>query len=173
MEHAITFAETGHLCLCTLHANNANQALDRIMHFFPHERHPQLWMDLSLNLRAMVAQQLIPTPDGKGRRACVEVLINTPLAADMMRKGDVHLLKELMARSNEQGMQTFDQHLYEMYAAGEITYEDAIAHADSANDLRLMIKLGTDSDPDALTRGLEGLSIQGDDEDDRGQAFGR
>ena len=173
MEHAITFAETGHLCLCTLHANNANQALDRIMHFFPHERHPQLWMDLSLNLRAMVAQQLIPTPDGKGRRACIEVLINTPLAADMMRKGDVHLLKELMARSNEQGMQTFDQHLYEMYAGGEITYEDAIAHADSANDLRLMIKLGTDADPEALTRGLEGLSIQTDAEDDRGHAYGR
>ncbi len=164
MEHAITFAETGHLCLCTLHANNANQALDRIMHFFPSERAPQLWMDLSLNLRAMVAQQLIPTPDGKGRRACVEVLINTPLAADMIRKGEVHMLKELMAKSNEQGMQTFDQHLYEMYAGGEITYEDAIAHADSANDLRLMIKLGADSDPEALTRGLSGLKIENDDE---------
>jgi twitching motility protein PilU len=174
MEHAITFAETGHLCLCTLHANNANQALDRIMHFFPHERHPQLWMDLSLNLKAMVAQQLIPTPDGKGRRACVEVLINTPLASDIIRKGDVHMLKELMARSNEHGMQTFDQHLYEMYSAGEITYEDAIAHADSANDLRLMIKLGTDAgDPDALTRGLEGLTIENDKEQERGQMFGR
>jgi len=173
MEHAITFAETGHLCLCTLHANNANQALDRIMHFFPHERHPQLWMDLSLNLKAMVAQQLIPTPDGKGRRACVEVLINTPLAADIIRKGDVHMLKELMTRSTEQGMQTFDQHLYEMYASGEITYEDAIAHADSANDLRLMIKLGADSDPESLTRGLEGLTLQDEKEDDRGHAFGR
>jgi twitching motility protein PilU len=173
MEHAITFAETGHLCLCTLHANNANQALDRIMHFFPHERHPQLWMDLSLNLKGMVAQQLIPTPDGKGRRACVEVLINTPLASDIIRKGEVHMMKELMARSNEHGMQTFDQHLYEMYAAGEITYEDAIAHADSANDLRLMIKLGTDSDPESLTRGLEGLAIQDEREEDRGHAFGR
>jgi len=173
MEHAITFAETGHLCLCTLHANNANQALDRIMHFFPHERHPQLWMDLSLNLKAMVAQQLIPTPDGKGRRACVEVLINTPLAADTIRKGDVHMLKELMARSNEHGMQTFDQHLYEMYAAGEITYEDAIAHADSANDLRLMIKLGADSDPDSLTRGLEGLKIEEDKENDQGRMMRR
>ena len=167
MEHAITFAETGHLCLCTLHANNANQALDRIMHFFPPERHLQLWMDLSLNLKAMVAQQLIPTPDGKGRRACVEVLINSPLAADLIRKGEVHTLKELMANSNEQGMQTFDQHLYEMYSNGEITYEDAIAHADSANDLRLMIKLGADAqNPNALLEGVAGLSIA--DEKDEG-----
>ncbi|MDB6063435.1 MAG: type pili twitching motility protein PilT [Verrucomicrobiaceae bacterium] len=173
MEHAITFAETGHLCLCTLHANNANQALDRIMHFFPVERHAQLWMDLSLNLRAMVAQQLIPTPDGKGRRACVEVLINTPLAADLIRKGEVHTLKELMSKSNEQGMQTFDQHLYEMYSQGEITYEDAIAHADSANDLRLMIKLGTDSDPNSLINGVSGLSIENDKEQDRGRMMGR
>lgn len=171
MEHAITFAETGHLCLCTLHANNANQALDRIMHFFPSERHPQMWMDLSLNLRAMVAQQLIPTPDGKGRRACVEVLINTPLAADLIRKGEVHVLKELMAKSNEQGMQTFDQHLYEMYSSGEITYEDAIAHADSANDLRLMIKLGADSDPNALVKGVAGLKLQDEKEDDRGRVM--
>jgi twitching motility protein PilU len=173
MENAITFAETGHLCLCTLHANNANQALDRIMHFFPPERHPQLWMDLSLNLKAMIAQQLIPTPDGKGRRACVEVLINTPLAADLIRKGDVHMLKELMSRSNEQGMQTFDQHLYEMYAGGQITYEDAIAHADSANDLRLMIKLGADADPNALTDGLAGLAIEDEKENDRGRSMGR
>lgn len=173
MENAITFAETGHLCLCTLHANNANQALDRIMHFFPPERHPQLWMDLSLNLKAMIAQQLIPTPDGKGRRACVEVLINTPLASDLIRKGDVHMLKELMSRSNEQGMQTFDQHLYEMYAGGEITYEDAIAHADSANDLRLMIKLGADADPNALTDGLAGLAIEDEKESDRGRSMGR
>ena len=169
MEHAITFAETGHLCLCTLHANNANQALDRIMHFFPPERHLQLWMDLSLNLKAMVAQQLIPTPDGKGRRACVEILINSPLASDLIRKGEVHLLKELMANSNEMGMQTFDQHLYEMYSAGEITYEDAIAHADSANDLRLMIKLGADAqNPNALLEGVSGLKIA--DEKDEGTA---
>jgi twitching motility protein PilU len=173
MEHAITFAETGHLCLCTLHANNANQALDRIMHFFPDERHSQLWMDLSLNLKAMVAQQLIPTPDGKGRRACVEVLLNTPLAADLIRKGEVHMLKELMTRSNEQGMQTFDQHLYEMYSQGEITYEDAIAHADSQNDLRLMIKLGADSDPNALINGISGLSMAEETENDRGRSFGR
>lgn len=173
MEHAITFAETGHLCLCTLHANNANQALDRIMHFFPSDRHSQMWMDLSLNLRAMVAQQLIPTPDGKGRRACVEVLINSPLAADLIRKGEVHMLKDLMSKSNEQGMQTFDQHLYEMYSQGEITYEDAIAHADSANDLRLMIKLGADSDPNALINGISGLTVQNDDEQDQGRMMRR
>jgi twitching motility protein PilU len=165
MEHAITFAETGHLCLCTLHANNANQALDRILHFFPAERHPQLFMDLSLNLKAMVAQQLIPTPDGKGRRACVEILINTPLASDLIRKGEVHTLKDLMTRSNEQGMQTFDQHLYELYSAGEITYEDAIAHADSANDLRLMIKLGADNDPSRLGLAASGLSLETETED--------
>ena len=173
MEHAVTFAETGHLCLCTLHANNANQALDRILHFFPPERHPQLWMDLSLNLKAMVAQQLIPTPDGKGRRACVEVLINTPLASDLIRKGEVHMLKDLMSKSTEQGMQTFDQHLYEMYSQGEITYEDALAHADSQNDLRLMIKLGSDNDPNALVSGVAGLTVQMDDENDRGRMMRR
>lgn len=131
MDHAIAFAETGHLCLCTLHANNANQALDRIIHFFPADRHRQLWMDLSLNLKGIVAQQLIPTPDGQGRRACLEVFLNTPLAADLVRKGEVHELKELMKRSTEQGMQTFDQALYELYDSGEITYEDALSHADS------------------------------------------
>ena len=145
MEHAITFAETGHLCLCTLHANNANQALDRILHFFPPERHGQLWMDLSLNLKAMVAQQLVPTADGSGRRAVVEVLLNTPLAQDLIRKGEVHALKELMKKSTEQGMQTFDQALYELFKDGEITYEDALVYADSANDLRLMIKLGDEN----------------------------
>ena len=131
MDHAVAFAETGHLCLATLHANNANQALDRIIHFFPTEMHQQVWMDLSLNLKAIVAQQLIPTPDGKGRRAAIEVMLNTPLAADLIRKGDVHELKSLMARSNELGMQTFDQALYRLYSQGEITYEDALAHADS------------------------------------------
>jgi twitching motility protein PilU len=134
------------LCLATLHANNANQALDRIIHFFPTELHQQVWMDLSLNLKGIVAQQLIPTPDGKGRRAAIEVLLNTPLAADLIRKGEVHELKPLMARSNEAGMQTFDQALYKLYVSGEITYEDALAHADSANDLRLMIKLGSETD---------------------------
>jgi twitching motility protein PilU len=141
MDHAIAFAETGHLCLATLHANNANQAMDRIINFFPEDRRDQLLMDLSLNLKAILAQQLVPTVDGKGRRVCVEVLINTPLAADMIRKGEVHKLKDLMKRSNQQGMKTFDQALYELYREGEITQEDAIHHADSANEVRLMIKL--------------------------------
>jgi twitching motility protein PilU len=168
MEHAITFAETGHLCLCTLHANNANQALDRILHFFPADRHGQLWMDLSLNLRAIVAQQLMPTPDGKGRRACVEVLLNTPLAQDMIRKGEVYELKSLMAKSNEQGMQTFDQALYALYRSGEITYEDALAHADSANDLRLMIKLGDESSSDQLDNIAGSLTLEENQSDDFG-----
>ena len=144
MDHAIAFSETGHLVLATLHANNANQALDRIIHFFPSDRHGQLWMDLSLNLKGIVAQQLLPTPDGKSRRAAIEVLLNTPLAADMIRKGEVHNLKELMKKSRELGMQTFDQALFDLYTAGEITYEHALSHADSPNDLRLMIKLEAD-----------------------------
>ena len=161
MDHAVAFAETGHLCLATLHANNANQALDRIIHFFPNEMHQQVWMDLSLNLKAIVAQQLIPTPDGKGRRAAIEVMLNTPLAADMIRKGEVHELKPLMARSNEVGMQTFDQALYKLYSSGEITYEDALAHADSANDLRLMIKLGSETDGKHLMQSQqEGFSLE-------------
>ncbi len=160
MDYAIAFAETGHLCLATLHANNANQALDRIMHFFPPERQRQLWMDLSLNLKAIVAQQLIPTPDGSGRRAVIEVLINTPLVQDHIRKGEVHLLKDLMAKSNESGMQTFDQALFQLYSQGEITYEDALAHADSANDLRLMIKLDQETDAHHLDGRAAKLSIQ-------------
>jgi len=164
MDHAIAFAETGHLCLCTLHANNANQALDRIIHFFPADRHSQLWMDLSLNLKAIVAQQLVPTPDGQGRRAVIEVLLNTPLASDLIRKGEVHALKELMKKSTELGMQTFDQALYNLYDAGEITYEDAIKHADSPNDLRLMIKLGNSSSG-ALEDAAGGLSLQSSDDD--------
>ena len=159
MEHAITFSETGHLCLTTLHANNANQALDRILHFFPPERHGQLWMDLSLNLKAIVAQQLIPTPDGKGRRVCVEVLINTPLISDLIRKGAVHKIKEVMSQSNEQGMKTFDQALFSLYDAGEVTYEDALAYADSANDLRLMIKLQSETDADYLSNAVDDLNI--------------
>lgn len=163
MEHAIAFAETGHLCLCTLHANNANQALDRIINFFPTDRHQQIWMDLSLNLKAMVAQQLIPTVDGQGRRAAVEILINTPLVSDHIRKGEVHLLKELMSKSNEHGMQTFDQALYQLYSDGEVTYDAAIASADSPNDLRLMIKLGTDARSNPMD-GVEHLSIEAEDE---------
>ncbi len=163
MGYAIAFAETGHLVLATLHANNANQALDRIVHFFAADRHSQLWMDLSLNLRGMVAQQLIPTPDGKGRRAVVEVLLNTPLMADHIRKGDVHLLKPLMIKSRELGMQTFDQALYDLYSAGEVTYEDAISHADAPNDLRLMIKLGNEGGLEQLEDATKGLSLEDDD----------
>ncbi len=157
MDHAIVFAETGHLCLATLHANNANQAMDRMINFFPEDRRNQLLMDLSLNLKSIVAQQLLPTPDGKGRRVAVEVLINTPLAADLIRKGEVHKLKDLMKRSNQQGMKTFDQALYELYRAGEITQDDAIHYADSANEVRLMIKL-KDSDANA-DNALEGVTL--------------
>lgn len=169
MDHAIAFAETGHLCLCTLHANNANQALDRVIHFFPADRHTQLWMDLSLNLRAIVAQQLIPTPDGKGRRACLEVFLNTPLASDLIRKAQVHELKDLMKKSTELGMQTFDQALFDLYDSGEITYEDALAHADSPNDLRLMIKLRSETDSDYLSHAADELSME--DEATRSRRF--
>ncbi len=161
MDHSIAFAETGHLCLATLHANNANQAMDRIVNFFPEDRRNQLLMDLSLNLKAIVAQQLIPAPDGQSRVLCAEILINTPLVSDLIKKGEVHALKELMAKSREQGMQTFDQHLYELYRDGKITYEDAINHADSANGLRLMIKLGeSKGDADTIAQGLDGITIQ-------------
>jgi len=163
MEHAITFAETGHLCLATLHANNANQALDRIINFFPEDRRNQLLMDLSLNLKGIIAQQLIPTPDGKGRRAAIEVLINTPLAADIIRKGAVHELKELMRKSNQNGMKTFDQALYDLYNAGEITYEDAIHSADSANELRLMIKLGDEEAVEKMDSAIGGMSLVEDE----------
>jgi len=141
MAQALTFAETGHLCLCTLHANNANQALDRIQSFFPPNQHSQIWMDLSLNLKAMVAQQLLPRKSGKGRIPVVEVLLNTPLVAEYIRKGEVHLIKEVIAKSNEQGMQTLDQSLVQNYKIGNISLEDAIRHADSSNDVRLMIKM--------------------------------
>ena len=141
MAQALTFAETGHLCLCTLHANNANQALDRIQSFFPAELHNQVWMDLSLNLKAMVAQQLLPRKDGKGRAPVVEVLLNSPLAADYIRKGEVHLIKDLMAKSNELGMQTLDQSLVAAFKEGIITREDAVRYADSANDVRLQLKM--------------------------------
>ena len=166
MQHAITFAETGHLCLATLHANNANQALDRIQNFFPADLRDQLWMDLSLNLRAFIAQQLIPTVDGQGRRAAIEILINTPLVSDLIRKGEVHALKELMERSTELGMQTFDQALYQLYMDGQISYEHAIQHADSQNNLRLMIKMGTHSG--GMGRAAA-LSIE--DEKDKGQLY--
>ncbi len=145
MEHSIVFADTGHLCLATLHANNANQAFGRIMNFFPADRHSQVWMDLSLNLRAIVAQQLIPSADGSGRTVVTEVLINTPIMSDHIRKGEVHLLKDIMVRSTELGMHTFDQALFKAYKAGDISYDAALVHADSMNDLRLMIKLDSDT----------------------------
>jgi len=159
MEHAISFAETGHLCLSTLHANNANQALDRIIHFFPEDARDQIFMDLSLNLKGIIAQQLIPRADGNGRRAAVEVMINTPLAAELIRKGEIHKLKDLMKRSTELGMITFDQHLYQLYEEGTISYENALAYADSANDVRLMIKLGASRNKDALVDGLDGMTL--------------
>jgi twitching motility protein PilU len=158
MKHAITFAETGHLCFSTLHANNANQALDRIIHFFPEHEREQVFMDLSLNLKAIIAQQLIPKADGNGRRAAIEVMLNTPLAAELIRKGEISKLKELMKRSNEHGMITFDQHLYMLYEDGEISYEDALAYADSANDVRLMIKLGANRSND-FSDGLDGIGL--------------
>ena len=141
MSYAIQYAETGHLVFATLHANNANQAIDRIIHFFEADRHGQLFMDLSLNLRAIIAQMLIPTPDGKGRRAAIEILLGTQLIADYIRKGEIHEIKPVMKRSRDIGMQTFDQALFDLYEAEQISYADAIKHADSPNDLRLQIKL--------------------------------
>ncbi len=141
MEHAIAFAETGHLCLSTLHANSTNQALDRIINFFPEEKRQQLLMDLSLNLKALVSQRLIPKIDGDGRIPAVEVMINTPLMSDLIFKGEVHEIKELIRKSTEHGMKTFDQALYELYEAQSVKYEDALRNADSVNDLRLRIQL--------------------------------
>ncbi|WP_020679308.1 PilT/PilU family type 4a pilus ATPase [Marinobacterium rhizophilum] len=165
MQYGLAFAETGHLCMATLHANNANQALDRIISFFPPEHHNQIWMDMSLNLKAIVAQQLLPTTDGKGRRAAIEVLINTPLIQDLIRKAEVHEIKEVIKKSTNLGMQTFDQALFELYKEGTITYDVALAHADSANDLRLMIKLSADTNPD-LAAPPEDSSFLLQDEDD-------
>ncbi|OYU29511.1 MAG: type IV pili twitching motility protein PilT [Burkholderiales bacterium PBB2] len=144
MEHAVAFAETGHLCMATLHANSANQALDRIINFFPEERRSQLLMDLSLNLRSLVSQRLLPRREGKGRVAAVEILLNTPLVSDLIFKGEVGEIKEIMKRSREQGMQTFDQALFDLYESGKVTYEDALRNADSVNDLRLQIKLNSE-----------------------------
>lgn len=162
MDYAIAFAETGHLCLATLHANNANQAMDRIVNFFPAERHNQLFMDLSLNLRAVIAQQLVPTPDGRGRVPAIEVLIGTPLVQEKIREGAVHELKEIMKRSREQHMQTFDQHLYELYNSGQITYEDALRYADSANEVRLMAKLSAEDSLERMESATEGLTLLDD-----------
>jgi twitching motility protein PilU len=141
MEHAITFAETGHLCLGTLHSNSANQTLDRIINFFPEERRKQLLMDLSSNLRAIISQRLVRTADGKGRRAAIEILINTPIIADKLLKGEFHEIKAIMQKSQELGMRTFDASLFDLYNEGVITFDEAIRNADSANELRLNIKL--------------------------------
>jgi twitching motility protein PilU len=160
MDHAIAFAETGHLCLATLHANSANQALDRIINFFPEERRQQLLMDLSLNLKGLVSQRLIPLKDTKGRAAAVEIMLNTPYISDLIFKGDVHEIKEIMKKSRELGMQTFDQALFDLYEADKITYEDALRNADSVNDLRLAIKLeGKDAKGRDLSKGTEHLGI--------------
>ena len=144
MDLAVAFAETGHLCMATLHANSANQALDRMINFFPEERRTQLLMDLSLNMKALISQRLLPRQEGKGRVAAVEILLNTPLVADLIFQGKVGDLKDLMKRSRELGMQTFDQALFDMYEANLITYEDALRNADSVNDLRLQIKLDSE-----------------------------
>lgn len=165
MEHALTFAETGHLCLATLHANNANQALDRIINFFPAERHDQIWLDLSLNLKAVVAQQLVPDPDGRSRHAAVELMLRTPLISDLIRRGDIVGIKTTIARSQDHGMQTFDQALYELYRNNKVSEDVALVHADSTNNLRMMIKYGeqTCTGLDAAVSASCKLSLQDDD----------
>ncbi|HQS01207.1 MULTISPECIES: PilT/PilU family type 4a pilus ATPase [unclassified Polaromonas] len=160
MEHAVAFAETGHLCLCTLHANSANQALDRIINFFPEERRAQLLMDLSLNMKAMISQRLVPKQDSKGRVAAVEVMLNTPLISDLIFKGEVSEIKEIMKKSRNLGMQTFDQALFDAFESNMITYEDALRNADSVNDLRLQIKLNSQrAKTQDLAAGTEHMSI--------------
>jgi twitching motility protein PilU len=160
MEHAIAFAETGHLAMGTLHANNANQAIDRIINFFPEERRPQLLMDLSLNLKAIVSQRLIPVKEGKGRAAAVEILLNSPLIADLIFKGEIHEVKEIMKKSRELGMKTFDMALFDLFEEGRISYDDALRFADSMNEVRLMIKLHS-KDSAAMDRnaGIQHLDI--------------
>ena len=160
MEHAVAFAETGHLCLATLHANSANQALDRIINFFPEERRAQLLMDLSLNLRGMISQRLIPHQDGKGRAAAVEIMLSSPLISDLIFKGEIAEIKEIMKKSRNLGMQTFDQALFDLYERNQITYEDALRNADSLNDLRLQIKLNSQRGrTQDLAAGTENLAI--------------
>ncbi len=160
MEHAIAFAETGHLCLATLHANSSNQALDRIINFFPEERRQQLLMDLSLNMKGLVSQRLIPKKEAKGRVVAMEILLNSPLISDLIFKGDVHEIKEIMKKSRELGMQTFDQALFDLYEADKISYEDALRNADSVNDLRLNIKLNSKHAKNRdFSAGMEHLGI--------------
>ena len=160
MEHAVVFAETGHLCLATLHASSANQALDRIINFFPDERREQLLMDLSLNLKAIVSQRLLPCENSKGRVAAIEIMINSPLVSDMIFKGEVGEIKEIMKRSREIGMQTFDQALFDLYEAGVISYKETLRNADSQNDVRLQIKLHSKRSPNTdLAAGTEHLAV--------------
>jgi twitching motility protein PilU len=163
MEHAITFSETGHLVLATLHANNANQAMDRILHFFNDEQREQVLLDLSFNLKATIAQQLIPSVDGSRRWAAFEVMTATPLIKDLIRKGEIDELKLVMRDSGHHGMITFDQCMFRMYKQGKISYDDALRHADSANEVRLMIKLDEGGDAESLAKGLEGVEVLGDD----------
>ncbi|HMB60626.1 MAG TPA: PilT/PilU family type 4a pilus ATPase, partial [Xanthomonadales bacterium] len=163
MEHAITFAETGHLVLCTLHANNANQALDRILHFFPEDFREQLLLDLSFNLKSTIAQQLIPAIDGSRRWAAFEVMTGTPLVKDLIRKGEIDQLKNVMRDSGHHGMMTFDKCMFRMYKEGKISYDDALRHADSDNEVRLMIKMDEGGDAETLTRGLSGVEVLGGD----------
>lgn len=161
MEFGMAFAETGHLAMATLHANSANQALDRVINFFPQERHQQLFMDLSLNMKAMISQRLLKKVDGKGRVAAIEIMLNSPLIADLILKGEVHMIKEIMSKSNELGMKTFDQALFDLYEADAITYEDALRNADSMNELRLRIKLqGKAAKVSDKLAGLDHLSLE-------------
>ncbi len=159
MELAITFAETGHLVLCTLHANNANQAMDRILHFFPEELKEQVLLDLSFNLKAIIAQQLIPSADGTRRWAAVEVLLDTPLVKEKIRTGEIPELKKIMKESGHHGMVTFDQCMFDMYKSGKITYDDALRHADSANEVRLAVKLSEGGDADTLSENLRDVEL--------------
>jgi twitching motility protein PilU len=168
MEFGLAFAETGHLAMATLHANSANQALDRIINFFPEERHQQLFMDLSLNMKAIISQRLLKKVDGRGRAAAIEVMLNSPLIADLILKGEIHTIKEIMGKSNELGMKTFDQALFDLYEADHISYEDALRNADSMNELRLQIKLkGKHAKTQDRLAGLEHLSLESD-EDNKG-----
>ena len=164
MDYALAFAETGHLCMATLHANNSNQALDRIINFFPEERRTQLLNDLSLNLKGFISQRLVPKPDGKGRVAAVEVLLNSPLISELILNGDIHGVKEIMARSRDLGMQTFDQSLFDLYEEGLISYDDALKNADSVNDLRLNIQLNSKRGNAGQASGIDSLAIVGMDE---------
>ncbi len=164
MEHCISFAETGHLVMTTLHSANAQQALDRIVHFFPEDRRDQLMMDLSLNLNAVVAQRLVPHSSGQGRRVATEILLNTPLISDLILRGETNMMMDVMKKSTQLGMKTFDQALHELYSEGEISYDDAIMYADSPNEVRLLIKLGSEVNADSLAAAMEGVTLEGRDD---------